>query len=134
MPILGFDHGGRRIGVAIVPDDTNFALPLTTVEGTVDEQWQQLDELIRKQSPRSFVVGLPYNMSGGEGEQAQVVRDFGAQLHERYNLPVNYIDERMSSQEARSSGAGDIDASSAAIILDTFLSKSGASGDELFDL
>lgn len=134
MPILGFDHGGRRIGIAIAPDDTNFALPLTTVEGTAEEQWQQLDEVIRTQSPRSFVVGLPYNMSGKEGEQAEIVRAFGAELHERYGLPVNYVDERMSSQEALHSGATDIDASSAAIILDTFLSKSDARGDDLFDL
>ena len=134
MPILGFDHGGRRIGVAIVPDDTNFALPLTTVEGSVDEQWQQLDVIIHKQSPRSFVVGLPYTMAGVEGDQAAIVRDFGAQLHERYNIPVNYVDERMTSQAAASAGATDIDASSAAIILDSFLAKSGASGDDLFDL
>lgn len=134
MPILGFDHGGRRIGVAIVPDDTNFALPLTTVEGTEEEQWAQLDDLIRKQSPRSVVVGLPMTMAGSEGDQAKIARDFGAQLFERYNIPVNYIDERMSSQQAQASGATDIDASSAAIILDSFLAKSGVQGDDLFDL
>lgn len=134
MPILGFDHGSARIGVAIVPDDTNFALPLTTVSGSPDEQWQQLDDIIRKQSPRSFVVGLPYTMTGVEGDQAAVARAFGAQLHERYNIPVNYVDERMTSQAAAASGAGDIDASSAAFILDSFLAKSGANGDDLFDL
>ncbi len=135
MPILGFDHGGRRIGVAIVPDDTSFALPLLTIDGTEDEQWQQLDVLIRKQSPRSVVIGLPVTMAGTEGDQAKIVRDFGAQFFERYNVPVNYIDERMSSQQAAAAGATDIDASSAAIILDSYLAKTGASSvDDLFDL
>jgi putative Holliday junction resolvase len=134
MPILGFDHGTERIGVAIVPDDTSFALPLMTISGTEEEQWQQIDDLIRKQSPRSVVIGLPYTMAGNEGDQAAIVRDFGAKIFERYNIPVNYIDERMSSQQAAAAGATDIDASSAAIILDSFLAKSGASGDVLFDL
>lgn len=123
MPILGFDYGNKRIGVAIVPDDTNFALPLTTISGTPDEHWRQLDILVKKQIPTTFVVGMPYNMSGGEGEQAEIVREFAAKLFERYNVPVELIDERMSSMEAQSSGATDIDASSAAIILDSYLTK-----------
>lgn len=134
MPILGFDHGTERIGVAIVPDDMSFALPLMTIAGTEEEQWKQIDDLIRKQSPRSVVVGLPYTMAGNEGDQAAIVREFGAKIFERYNIPVNYVDERMSSQQAAAAGATDIDAASAAIILDSFLAKSEASGDVLFDL
>ena len=134
MPILGFDHGGRRIGVAIVPDDMSFALPLTTIEGTEEEQWAQLVPLMKTQSPRYVVLGLPYNMAGHEGEQAAIVRAFGAKLAEEFGVPVNYVDERMTSQQAVSSGATDIDASSAAIILDSYLAKTGASGDDLFDI
>lgn len=134
MPILGFDHGGRRIGVAIVPDDMSFALPLTTIEGTSDEQWTQLVPLMKMQSPRYVVVGLPYNMAGHEGEQAAIVRAFGAKLAEEFGVPVNYVDERMTSQQAVSSGATDIDASSAAIILDSYLAKTGANSDDLFDI
>lgn len=134
MPILGFDHGGRRIGVAIVPDDTSFALPLTTIEGDQEEQWKQLETLMKTQSPRFVVVGLPYNMAGIEGDQAKIAREFGDELGQRFGVPVNFIDERMSSQQAAHSGATDIDASSAAIILDSFLAKTGTVGDDLFDL
>ncbi len=134
MPILGFDFGSKRIGVAIVPDDMNFALPLLTIDGTVEEQWRKIDELIKKQSPRSIVVGLPYTMSGAEGEQADAARAFSNQLFERYNIPVNLVDERLSSVEAARAGAVDIDASSAAIILDTFITKNVKPGDDLFDL
>ncbi len=133
MPILGFDYGTQRIGVAIAPDDTNFSLPLTTIDGSPEEQWEQLDVLIKKQIPRLLVVGLPYTMQGVEGEQAALVREFTAKLFERYAVPVELIDERMSSMEAQRAGAGDIDASSAAIILDTYLSKNSGK-DDLFDL
>lgn len=124
MPILGLDYGNKRIGVAIAPDDTNFALPLTTISGSEEEHWQQLEDLYRKQSPRFWVVGLPYTMDGKEGEQAEIVRTFAAKLFERFGVEVHLVDERMSSQAAKSAGAGDIDASSAAMILDTFLAKS----------
>jgi putative Holliday junction resolvase len=134
MPILGFDFGSKRIGVAIVPDDTDFALPLITIDGDVDTQWMKLDELIKKQSPRELVVGLPYTMGGAEGEQAAAAREFAGKLFEKYGIPVQLVDERMSSMEATRAGAGDIDASSAAIILDTFLSKKSGAGDDLFDV
>ncbi len=134
MPILGFDHGDRRIGVAIVPDDMSFALPLITIDGTEEEQWRKLDKLMKIQAPCFIVIGMPYNMSGAEGDQAKIVRQFGEKMAERFAIVVNYVDERMSSQQAMSSGARDIDASSAAIILDSFLAKTGASGDDLFDL
>lgn len=135
MPILGFDFGLRRTGVAIVPDDTSFALPLTTVEGTPDDQWPQLDVIMKQQNPREVVVGLPVTMQGTEGEQAIAARDFAAKLYERYQVPVELIDERMSSQAAARGGASDIDASSAAIILDTYMSKKGAQvDDDLFGL
>ncbi len=134
MPILGFDHGNRRTGVAIVPDDTNFALPLLTIEGDADQQWKQVEDLMKKQSPRSVVIGLPMTMGGADGDQAKIARDFGTKIAEAFGVPVNYIDERMSSQEATRAGAGDVDASSAAIILDSYLAKAGLSGDDLFDL
>ncbi len=134
MPLLGFDFGKARIGVAIVPDDMDFALPLITVDGDEDAQWLKIDDLIKKQNPRVLVVGLPYTMAGSEGEQAEKARDFGAKLFEKYNIPVEFVDERMSSMEASRAGAGDIDASSAAIILDTYLSKAASAGEDIFEV
>lgn len=124
MPILGLDFGAKRIGVAIVPDDTNFALPLTTIEGDEEQQWRGLEELFKKHAPRFWVVGLPYTMNGAEGEQAAATRDFTKKLFERFNVQVHLVDERMTSRAAAAAGAADIDASSAAFILDSYLAQS----------
>lgn len=132
MAILGFDFGAKRIGVAIVPDDMNFALPLATAEGDVAAQWAVIDDLIKKNNPVSLVVGLPTNTAGEEGEEVQAVHKFVAELTARYNLPVNLVDERFTSKAAANLGAADIDASSAALILDSYLAQ--AAPEEIFDL
>lgn len=132
MPILGLDYGSQRIGVAIVPDDMSFALPLTTINGDAEHHWRELEDLFKKHSPRFWVVGLPYTMDGKEGEQAAVVRDFTTKLFEHFGVPVNLVDERLTSAAAKSSGAKDVDASSAAMILDTYLAQS--TPDDIFDI
>lgn len=134
MPLLGFDYGSARIGVAIVPDDTSFALPLTTIEGTSDEQWAQLADLIKKQAPQKVVIGLPITMRGSEGQQAQEAREFAHKLHEAFGVEVELADERLTSLQAAREGATDIDASSAAFILDTYLAKVGGGARDEFDL
>lgn len=132
MAILGFDFGAKRIGVAIVPDDMNFALPLTTIAGDEEIKWPAIDELIEKYVPVSLVVGLPCNSAGQEGEEAAAARAFAAGLNERYQLTVNLVDERLTSKAAANLGATDIDASSAALILDSYLAQ--AAPEEIFDL
>lgn len=134
MPLLGFDYGSARIGVAIVPDDTSFALPLTTIEGSADEQWAHITDLIKKQSPSKVIIGLPLTMRGAEGEQSAQAREFAHKLHEAFGIEVELADERMTSQEAARAGATDIDASSAAFILDTYLAKEGKCGLDEFDI
>jgi len=46
---------------------------------------------------------------------------FGRQLHGRFRLPVNEVDERYSTTDALAEGVADVDAASAAVILDQFL-------------
>lgn len=124
MSLLGFDFGEKRIGVAVVPDDTTFALPLTTIEGDAVQKSEQIDDLIKRHIPSALVVGLPITMGGSEGEQSKATREFAHNLHEKYNIPVHLIDERLTSAAASAAGAHDIDAASAAGILDSYLAQS----------
>jgi putative Holliday junction resolvase len=82
-----------------------------------------------------LVVGLPLDLRGNETEWCDEVRSFGDALAERLNLPVVYIDERMTSVQAeravRSLGLrkkererkGRVDAAAAALILQAWLDR-----------
>ena len=62
---LVFDHGGRRIGVAVANRSPRLASPLLTLparEGVPD--WPALDRLVKEWSPGQLVVGVPYNGAG----------------------------------------------------------------------
>ncbi|NKF22340.1 Holliday junction resolvase RuvX [Solimonas marina] len=129
---LGFDHGEKRVGVALGDDLTGSARPLPAL---ADGDWTAVERLIREWRPAALIVGLPLNEDGGEQRATTAARRFAAQLTQRYGLPVHQVDERYSSRaaddalrEARSSGRmnrrvrkGDRDAHSARVILEQWL-------------
>ena len=78
--------------------------------------------MIAEWQPDALVVGVPFHPDGAAHENTERARRFARQLHGRFHLPVHEVDERYTTTEARSSGAPDLDAASAAIILEQFLS------------
>ena len=133
--VLGFDVGSRLTGVAIGNRFTGTARALTTVTVHDDgPDWTRLDALCQEWQPETLVVGLPLTLDGAEQPASRRARDFGARLQQRYELPVVFVDERHSSQEAaqrfaagRAAGlkrrrdAAGIDAEAAAVILERWL-------------
>ncbi len=71
--------------------------------------------------PDALVVGVPFHPDGAAHDNTQRARRFGRQLHGRFRLPVREVDERYTTTEALADGASDVDAASAALILDQFL-------------
>ena len=71
------------------------------------------------------MVGVPFYPDGAAHENTLRAQKFARQLHGRFGLPVHEVDERYSTTEAREEmhtmGAKDVDAASAAIILEQFL-------------
>ena len=100
---LGLDYGGKRIGLAVGDTHLSVASPLVTVaaRGQVGEDVRAVLECARDYQIEAFVVGLPLNMDGSEGEQAKLTRRFGEALAHVTGLPVHYWDERLSTAEAR---------------------------------
>ena len=99
--ILAFDYGGRRIGVAIGSTITGTSNPLTTIAATQgDPDTNALDQLINEWQPDLLVVGMPYNKDGTPSEMSGRAEIFAGLLRERYDLPVDMIDERLTSMEA----------------------------------
>jgi putative Holliday junction resolvase len=134
--VLAFDFGTRRIGVAVGQTLTRSATAAGTVPchaGTPD--WAAVDTCIAQWAPARLLVGLPYNMDGTETSLTATCRAFAAELERRYGLPVEFVDERLTSaaataelREARRAGARarrvrreDIDAHAARLILETWL-------------
>ena len=134
--VLAFDFGTRRIGVAVGQTLTRSATAvgaLATLAGAVD--WAAVDTCIAQWGPGQLLVGLPYNMDGSDTTTTAACRAFGEKLARRAGLPVEFVDERLTSAAAydelrseRRSGVRarrirpeDIDANAARLILATWM-------------
>ncbi len=128
--LLGFDYGAKRIGVAVGQTVTGSARPLKTVRARNDKpDWLKISELVSTWQPTGLVVGLPLNMDGTEQDTTDKARRFGRQLEGRYRLPVHFVDERLSTVEARARlhaqkrPADERDPVAAQLILETWFSQ-----------
>ncbi len=119
---LAFDFGTRRVGVASGNSLTRTAQPLTTVAA---EDFDATAKLIGEWQPAALVVGVPRHPDGAAHENTQRAQRFARRLRGRFGIEVHEVDERYSTTEALSLSlsrhAADIDATSAAIILEQFL-------------
>jgi putative Holliday junction resolvase len=98
---LGLDLGHVRIGVALSDTLGMTAQPLTVLqsEGT-QKDIIAIGELVNEHEVSQVVVGLPINMDGTESKQTQKIREFSTKLSNRLNVPVFFIDERLTSRQA----------------------------------
>ena len=118
---LSFDFGTLRVGVASGNTVTRTAQPLRTIAATGDARFAAIGKLIDEWKPDALVVGVPYHPDGAPHDNTARAQRFARQLQGRFRLPVHEVDERYTTTEAHAMGAGDMDAASAAIILEQFL-------------
>ena len=92
-PILCFDYGEKRIGVAVGQTLTNTARPLTQIncDGNLP-QWRDVDQLIDNWRPNILLVGLPLNMNDSESAISKKARTFMRELETRYAKIVIPVD------------------------------------------
>ena len=99
--ILAVDYGRARIGLAIAEAETGMPRPLLTLERiNRNEDMRRLRELAREHGVRQIVVGLPLRLDGTRGEMAEEATRFAARLRKQLGLPVDMLDERLTSWEA----------------------------------
>ena len=99
---------------------TRQAQPLRTVAAEGAERFAQIGKLIEEWRPDALVIGVPFHPDGAEHENTLRARKFGGQLRGRFHLPVHEVDARYSTTEAQGFGAKDLDAASAAILLQQY--------------
>jgi putative holliday junction resolvase len=121
LSFLAFDYGVRRVGVASGNSLTRSARPLRTISADGKARFAAIGEVIAEWQPSALVVGVPFHPDGAEHENTLRARRFARQLQGRFGLLVHEVDERYSTTEALADRAGDVDAASAAIILEQFL-------------
>jgi len=137
MTVLAFDFGLARTGVAIGNTVTGVVTPLCTLTSiNTKPDWESITKLIEEWRPQTLVVGIPYLLDGNSSEMTLKAEKFSRQLEGRYALPVDTINEQLSSLEAedrlrqsRQTGRKkkikkeEIDQLAAAIILESWIIK-----------
>jgi len=129
--VLAFDFGEQRIGVATGELGLGIAHALTVIAAEDnDTRFAKIAGLISEWQPVLLVVGIASHADGAVHETGRLARRFGQRLHGRFNLPVELIDERLTSHAAdtalREGGArvkrraAMLDAAAAAEILRTW--------------
>jgi putative holliday junction resolvase len=86
-PVVAFDFGTRRIGIAVGDTVTFTAAPRPAVRVRASgPDWSAIEREVRAAQPRLLIVGVPYNADGSAGALTRAAREFGAALGERFAL------------------------------------------------
>ncbi len=99
--VLGLDWGGARIGIAISDSRRTVALGRETYRRSeLEEDVDYIRKLVLEEGVSLIVLGMPYHLDGKEGESAAKAREFQQALEAKLEIPVETIDERLTSSEA----------------------------------
>ena len=101
MRILAIDHGTKRMGIAISDELGMIAQPLEFIPAEpFVELLERLKEIIRAKQVELILVGMPRNMDGSYGPAALKVQQFVAVLKDAIAIPIQTLDERLTSVQA----------------------------------
>lgn len=136
MRVLGIDLGARTVGIAVSDEAEIIASPVNTYrirENNLQEALSYVKMSIEELGIQKIVLGLPKNMNGSIGPQAEYCLEFKKLLEEETKLEVIMIDERMTSIMAnnlmisadlsRDKRKQNVDKLAASIILQSYLDK-----------
>ncbi|MGZ3537040.1 MAG: Holliday junction resolvase RuvX [Thermodesulfobacteriota bacterium] len=141
MRIMGLDIGTRTIGIAISDELGITAQGLKTLRRkSMEEDFKEIAAIIRQFEIEKIIVGLPQNMDGTLGIQAEKVLNWMEALKDRVEIPIATWDERLSTVGAsrvlleadlsRRKRKNVIDKLAAVLILQGYLDQSRRKNDE----
>lgn len=129
ITVMAFDYGTRRVGVAVGNSVTGTGQALKTIAApNSDSLFKEVENLIKEWQPRRLVVGKPLHPDGAEHEMTLKAVRFGNQLQGRFQLEVEWVDERYTSAvlEGDAQMQDNLDAHSAALLLEQYFSELAA--------
>jgi len=128
--VIGFDYGTSWIGIAVGQTLTAQARPLSAIKSfKKSPDWEAISLLISEWKPQKLIVGLPTSDYSETKYMTDKASRFSRQLHGRYHIDTELIDERLTTREAYTividSGSRkskpEIDSLSAVLITETWL-------------
>ena len=125
MQIVAFDFGTKKIGVAVGQTATYTSSPLQVILNKDDKvNWNEINTLLNEWKPELIIVGKPLNMDGTASEIMKQVERFYQKLKKIYDTNFEYIDERLTTFEARQiledTNINNVDANAAKILIDNW--------------
>jgi putative Holliday junction resolvase len=99
--ILALDYGRKKIGLALADVQARIAAPFATLPRiNRNEDMRRLREMARQEKVQQIVVGLPLRLDGTQGDMADEVTRFAERVRKQVGVPVELVDERLTSWEA----------------------------------
>ncbi|KUP05813.1 Holliday junction resolvase [Bacillus coahuilensis m2-6] len=103
MRIMGLDVGTRTVGVAVSDAFGWTAQGIETIK--IHEElgflgYERIEELVKEYEVSKIVVGLPKNMNNTMGPRGEASQRYGEGLREKFGIPVDYYDERLTTMQA----------------------------------
>ena len=128
MQILSFDFGTKKIGVAVGQTKTRTSSPLEVIFNKNNvTNWSKIHSIVEEWRPELILVGKPLNMDATDSDIMKTVNIFFKKLNKITNIPCEYVDERLTSFEARQNlleiKTDLVDAHAAKILIDHWLSE-----------
>ena len=125
MQIVAFDFGTKKIGVAVGQTATYTSSPLQVVLNKDDKvNWNEISTLLNEWKPELIIIGKPLNMDGTDSEIMKQVERVYQKLKKIYDTNYEYIDERLTTFEARQiledTNINTVDANAAKILIDNW--------------
>lgn len=103
---LGIDYGSKRVGLSHA-DELGFAFPLpAAISPEPEERFAQIGREISRLRVTRLVLGYPLSVEGERTKRCDEVDAFAAELEKRFGLPVEKVDEALTSQAADELGGG----------------------------
>src|SRR4051812_19893179 len=130
MRYLGIDYGTKKVGLAFSDEEGTMGFPFDIVPNDAKLS-DALALLVESQHIDAVVIGESHDFAGNPNPIANAARALGEELAERTGVPVHYEPEMLTTQEARRdfdglrTNKGNVDASAAALILTSYLSRHG---------
>jgi putative Holliday junction resolvase len=125
MQIIAFDYGTKKIGVAVGQTETYTSSPLQIIINKDDKvNWNEISILLNEWKPELIIIGKPLNMDGSDSEIMKQVEKFYQKLKNTYDINLEYIDERLTTFEAKQiledTDINQVDANAAKILIDNW--------------
>ena len=126
MQIVAFDFGVKKIGVAVGQTETNTSSPLHVIQNKYNKiNWNEISIVLDEWKPDLILIGKPLNMDGTDSEIMKKVDKFFQKLKSTYEAEYQYVDERLTTFEAREilkeNEKDFVDANAAKILIDQWL-------------